>query len=64
MMDLSAQNSGFIRPKLWYQSPEMRVKEKIKFSNTTVHESCNIVVEKIVKISLLFGICVSGLTHP
>jgi hypothetical protein len=43
-------------PKLWYQSPEMRVKEnmKKKFSKTTVHESCKIVVEKIVRISLLY----------
>jgi hypothetical protein len=48
-MDLSA--------KLWYQSPEMRVKEnmkkKLKFSKATVHESCKTVVEKFVRISLL-----------
>jgi hypothetical protein len=43
-MDLSA--------KLWYQSPEMRVKEnmkkKLKFS-----KGCKTVVEKFVRISLL-----------
>jgi hypothetical protein len=44
---------GFIRTKLWYQSPEIRVKENMKFSKATVHKSCNTVVEKIVKISLL-----------
>jgi hypothetical protein len=31
----------------------MRVKKDIKFSKATVHESCNTVVEKIVRISLL-----------
>jgi histidinol phosphatase-like PHP family hydrolase len=48
-MDLSA--------KLWYQSPEMRVKEnmkkKLKFSKATVHKSCKTVAEKFVRISLL-----------
>jgi hypothetical protein len=29
------------------------MKKKLKFSKATVHESCNTVVEKIVKISLL-----------
>ena len=40
--------------KLWYQSPEIRVKENIEFSKATVHENCNTVVEIFVRISLLY----------
>jgi hypothetical protein len=43
--------------ELWYQSPEMRVKENMskKISlKATVFQSCNTVVEKFVRISLLF----------